>query len=286
MASVSESSWLRAGAAGKLESSVPLEAKDLERKVSLKELRAWLGPQACYLDECLAGRALDLIEYFADEGNMTLSTRRKGGLAIVLGLKHGQDFRRAFDRLCLLALIDLCKPRHIWGAFPCTAFCAWVRLNIARGCDMTSRTKEGRVFLHLAMQASQRQRVASRMGHLENPLPSLAWREPEALAELSHPVWLRARLDQCRTQLTGPEGGLHKKPTLIRTTDPAMREALDLQCSGDHAHEPVQGKATALSATYTRQFADIAAKVIMGGGQQISGLLLFPRSPGRLTESG
>jgi hypothetical protein len=96
---------------------------------------------------------LDLIEFFADTGCLVLG--RRGGLAIVLGLAHGQDFRRAADRLYLLALIDLCRPRHTWGAFPCTIFCVWVRLNIARGCEMSCRTtKEGRVYLRLALGAS------------------------------------------------------------------------------------------------------------------------------------
>jgi hypothetical protein len=56
---------------------------------------------------------------------------------------------------------------------------------------------------------------------------------------------------------------LHKKPTLIRTLDPAMRDALDLQCTGDHRHELVQGKATAPSATYSKEFAEITAKIIL-----------------------
>lgn len=43
------------------------------------------------------------------------------------------------------------------------------------------------------------------------------------MKELANPEWKRARLDQCTTGLSGPQGGLHLKPTLIRTTDPAMQ---------------------------------------------------------------
>jgi hypothetical protein len=60
-----------------------------------------------------------------------------------LGLDHGQDFRLAKDRLLGRALVRRLKPRHLWGAFPCTPFCAWIRLAILRNCDMTFRLKEG-----------------------------------------------------------------------------------------------------------------------------------------------
>ena len=51
-----------------------------------------------------------------------------------------------------------------------------------------------------------------------------------------------------------------------------MAQALNLRCSGDHAHETVEGKATGLSAMYSPQLARRIANVVVptkipGGGQ-------------------
>lgn len=102
-----------------------------------------------------------------------------------------------------------------------------------------------------------------RQAHLENPLTSSAWTEADSLREFSDPQWKRARLDQCTTGLSGLQGGLHKKPTLIRTTTAAMQRALDRQCTGDHDHELVQGSATARSAMYSPYLARLIALVVL-----------------------
>ena len=110
------------------------------------------------------------------------------------------------------------KPRYVWLAFPCPAFCCWVRLNRSQGCDLAARQREGKRHLRTTLQAAQLQRSLGGHVALENPLTSLAWRDPAVAAELSQPPWLSVRLDQCAVGLTGPGGGLHLKPTAIRTT--------------------------------------------------------------------
>ena len=82
-------------------------------------------------------------------------------------------------------------------------------------------------------------------------------------SELSQPPWLAVRLDQCAVGLTGLAGGLHLKPTAIRTTCLAMAQAFNLRCSGDHPHEIVEGKATGLSAMYSPQLARRIANVVV-----------------------
>ena len=61
-------------------------------------------------------------------------------------------------------------------SWPCTAFCCWVALNEARGCDLTRVKKEGRLHLALAdhIFGLRREKKAPCSG--ENPWPSRAWK--------------------------------------------------------------------------------------------------------------
>jgi hypothetical protein len=62
---------------------------------------------------------------------------------------------------------------------------------------MTFRLKEGRVHLNFILELCSLQTSDGREAHLENPLTSLAWKEPIAVEVLADLRWLRARLDQC-----------------------------------------------------------------------------------------
>eukprot|EP00435_Cladocopium_sp_Y103_P022965 s3412_g5.t1 len=155
-----------------------LETKDLPTdEWSDDDLAAWLGPQADTFRQALT-QGLDFLEVYAGKARASHAVTAHGGLAIYLGLDHGQDFRRA-------------------GAFPCTPFCAWIRLAILRNCDMTLRLKEGRVHL---------QTSDGRDAHLENPLTSLAWKEPIALRALADPRWLSVVLAPGRIPTTLSKG--------------------------------------------------------------------------------
>ena len=258
--------WAKAGA----EPPKPVETKDLPAGTTFTnaEIKEWLGEQASVFDEALT-KGLDLLEVYAGSARVTTTVKELGGTAIAIGLAHGQDLGRARDRAMLLHLIQLSKPRHALIAFPCTAFCAWARLAQARSYgNREARLKEGRLHLRFSLDIARLQREAGRHAHLENPLTSLAWQEPAAIQEFAHPAWKRSRLDQCTTGLSGPQGGLHKKPTLIRTTDERMQFQLHRLCAGDHEHELVQGDATALSAMYSPHMAMLIARVVMdeGGG--------------------
>ena len=254
--------------------SVPLETKDLPEgtRFSDQEIREWLGDQGKYFDEALK-KGLNLLEVYAGAARATAAVRELGGVAIALGLDHGQDFRRARDRALGRALLHRLKPEHLWLAFPCTPFCAWARLAAVRGTDTGPRLREGRLHLKYSLSLARRQRMTGRHAHLENPLTSSAWTESESLREFGDPSWKRTRLDQCTTGLSGLQGGLHKKPTLIRTTSADMQKALDCQCTSDHMHELVQGNATSRSAMYSPYMARLIALVIMqvrktkGGGK-------------------
>lgn len=157
-------------------------------------------------------KGLDFLEVYAGKARASQAVKEHGGLALFLGLDHGQDFRRARDRSLARALVQMVKPRHLWGAFPCTPFCAWIRLAILRNCDVTLPMKEGRVHLKFILGLCALQLSDNRRAHLENPLTSMAWKESVAVAALADHRWLRARLDQCQTGLSSPSGGPHSNP--------------------------------------------------------------------------
>ena len=256
-----------------------VETHDLENPtISTAELRDWLrgiptgSDQTTTLDACLT-QGCDFLEVWGGAGRTTQAVTHRGGRALVIGLAWGHDLGEARQRAYLYALMKRVRPRYVWLAFPCTAFCCWVRLNRSQGCDLAARQREGKRHLRTTLQAAQLQRSLGGHVALENPLTSLAWRDPAVAAELAQPPWLSVRLDQCSVGLTGPGGGLHLKPTAIRTTCPAMAQAMNLRCSGDHAHETVEGKATSLSAMYSPQLARRIANVVVptkipGGGSK------------------
>lgn len=185
----------------------PLELKDLPSDATFpdSDFRGWLGDQAHFFDQACV-RGLDFLEMYAGAGRATLAVRAAGGIALCLGLDHGQDFRLARDRALALALIDRLKPHHVWLSFPCTSFCAWIRLAVLRGCDLEPRLREGRLHLRFACQLADKQVASSRQAHMENPLPSSAWKEPRMLQTMQATEWHRARLDQCQTGLSSPAG--------------------------------------------------------------------------------
>lgn len=254
---------------------LPMETHELPPGTTFTdaEMCAWLGPQAEQYRQARK-KGLSFLEVYAGTARATQAVRERGGTALCIGLEHGQDLSKAKDRAMCRHLIQVLQPDHLWLSFPCTAFCAWMKLAMVRDYDILPRLKKGRFHLGYAFELAATQRSAGRYVHAENPLTSSAWQEPVAVKELSRPEWLRSRLDQCTTGLSGPEGGLHLKPTLIRTTDPRMQQVLDRQCSKDHPHELVQGAATARSAMYTPHMAALIASVVVpsgtGGGGGVS----------------
>ena len=132
---------------------------------------AW-APGKCFFYQAL-DKGLDFLEVYAGKVRASQAVIAHGDLSIHLGLDHGQDFRLAKDRLLGRALVRRLKPRHLWGAFPCTPFCAWIRLAILRNCDMTFRLKEGRVRLNFILELCSLQTSDGR----------------EALSRIHSPPW-------------------------------------------------------------------------------------------------
>ena len=82
-----------------------------------QDLRTWLGDQSYLFDEALKTE-LDFLEVYAGEGRATQAVLQHNGIAICLGLDHGQDFRCAKDRSLARFLVRRLQPRHLWGSIP------------------------------------------------------------------------------------------------------------------------------------------------------------------------
>ena len=197
-----------------------------DAKVSDTQLQQWLrgiptsSDQTAVLAECFQ-HGCDFLEVWFGTGRTTQAVAQRGGRALVIGLAWGHDLGEAKQRAYLFALMKRVTPRYVWLAFPCTAFCCWVRLNRPQGCDLAGWQREGKRHLRTTLQAAQLQRRLGGHVALGNPLTSLGWRDPNMASELSQPPWLVVRLDQCAVGLTGPAGGLHLKPTAISYAPPA-----------------------------------------------------------------
>ena len=91
---------LKSDASERIGAWVPgvLEPKDLpEANWSDQEIAEWLGPQANVFHQALT-KGLDFLEVYAGKARASHAVLAQGGLALYLGLDHGQDFRRARDR--------------------------------------------------------------------------------------------------------------------------------------------------------------------------------------------
>jgi hypothetical protein len=220
-----------------------------------------------------------LLEVYTGAARASQQVLKLGGRAIRLGLEWGQNFRRQRDRRLAAFLLYSVFVAHLWSSFPCTAFGCWVSINLARHCDLGPTRKSGMIFLRhtvwlvrvqqaldgMTVECPKHQTTGRRRSHLENPLPSQAWRTPPmraAIADMGH-----ATLHQCRVGARGPLGGPVKKATAIKTDDPQMRAAMDLRCQCGTTHEHLEGAATKRSETYTHDLARRIASVILKGGE-------------------
>ena len=232
---------------------------DAERQNVLVELRTWLGDQQHVLDD---PAPLDFMDVYVGPFARTTRLLTSLGKKVVrLGFSWGQDFRKGRDILLSCFLIQVLLPKHVWAAFPCTAWGAWSRLNAFRSNAVERRRKEAAAQLdHVGLMAAI-QADAKRFFTAENPLVSKAWARPE-LKILTKPPFHKTRLDQCTVGLTGPGGNLMQKPTLIVSNCPAMQVALSKCCPGTHQHETCQGSATRPAENYPWEMARLVASVV------------------------
>ena len=148
-------------------------------------------------------------------------------------------------------------------AFPCVVWSPLQRIGRnkrQKALKLLRRKQKELTLTKFAARQARAQLDAGRHFLLENPAPSAAWQECAELRALRNdPRVYSVKFDQCQFGLRGPQGGLHRKRTLILTSSKKVADRFrDKLCPGDHQHEPVIGgsKVTRPAGHYPRQMAE------------------------------
>ena len=135
--------------------------------------------QAWKLDR---GTDVGLVELYAGRARLSDEFEQAcpGSEAIRLGLLYGQDLRSAEGQWYALSLIDLCKPRDVFVAFPSRGWCRRSRRDSRKRFEdsrsMLRERREGMKDLSLLFRIVEKQAQAGRFTHAQNPRSSLAWK--------------------------------------------------------------------------------------------------------------
>ena len=220
---------------------------------------------------------LDLLEVYASpDSKLTHAVNQLGGKAVRYTFSHG-DLSTPQGQRGLLHLIARTRPRHVWMAPECSAWCSWSRFNQGRSLsshDRISQLREAsRVHLRLCRVIMKIQLNAGRHFHMENPGSSEMWQQPEVdeICQRTMPAYF----DQCRFGLRHPQSRdrFMRKTTRIQTSSLILMERLDGQfCRKDHEHTPIAGSCKTSSgrlqlsryaAFYPKSLAQAIAKQIV-----------------------
>ena len=211
----------------------------------IQELGAWLGKQASKLDQDVG-----LIEVFAGRARLSEAFQKqtnKCAIAIQIGLDYGQDLRRLRDHRCLLALIALTRPDHVWFAPPCECWGPWARFkssNSDTAKDKIEHQKQvARRYLHNVSECWHLQLILGGQAHME--------------------------VGQCALGLRSPKSNLPiLKPTRIVSSQESLMQVLqDFRCDKKHQHDHLEGSykgknLTIWAESYPPKFARILAEAL------------------------
>jgi hypothetical protein len=209
-------------------------------------------------------------ETFTDTEPVTTQAARRGHHTMAsMTLGTGYDFFKPKFRQKAFEEIRREKPFAQLIAFPCGP---WSPLHELQGRNRTRvlllrmRRRKNRKLVKFSVDMAKEQYNAGRHFVIENPGPSRAWRECPELQELmALPGVQLVQLDQCRFNLRGPRGGLHRKRTWLLTSSEEVANAFNkMTCDGSHDHEPVIGgkKVTEAAGHYTPEFSLTMVKAL------------------------
>ena len=222
---------------------------------------------------------LDVLEvYCSCESQLTNQCLRQGLRAKRFCLQDG-DLSEQSGRYKLYDVLMKQRPRHIWTAPRCKAWCKWSQFNAGRSIAMAEQVMQARdddqVHLQLCDALFQHQ-VSSGPAfhyHLEQPQGShMVLQEPlQSIVNQS----IRATCDMCTAgKLKNPETNhFLKKGTQIFTSSAIVARCLEqLTCNHQHQHSPVAGsfkgsdghhhKVSEFSELYTQTFGIKMARAI------------------------
>ena len=215
---------------------------------------------------------IDLLEvYCSSESQLTRQAQSCGMFAIRFGLSQG-DLRYQLNRFKLYDMLIRYRPRNLWLAPSCKAWCKWAQFNSMRSPDLARKIQSLRddeqvhLLLVDALFDFQCWRGDDCHTHCEQPAGSEMFYH-EVLVKM-YMKMIISRCDQCVAgKLVHPETQEPiKKGMQILTTSSILANALDkLRCSGNHQHHQIagsckyQGERMNLSR-YTELYSAVFAK--------------------------
>ena len=169
---------------------------------------------------------------------------------------YGDDLRQEGVRQELYHKIKKEKPKLVWLAPPCTAWCGFSRLNFSKQ-ELRRRRRKEKVFIELMDEIMLLQLAGGRDVIVENPLTSDLWRDPTMARWCSDRSMSFFRTDLCQYGMTSlDEKELLRKPIKLLATNAVYKEELEARCDDLHSHRVIQGVETAHSAEYPKKFAE------------------------------
>ncbi len=186
------------------------------------------------------------------------------------GLKQG-DLRHADGRYRLYDHLMIFKPRDVWVAPSCRAWCKWNQFNMMRSIETAKKIMQAReddeihMLLCAALFDFQQWRSQQCHFHMEQPGGSEMLYQPELENIYDKLIW--SRCDQCVAgNLIHPTTGHPiKKSMQILSTSKIVACTLEkLKCKGNHQHTLIEGSTkigdqrysvSSITELYTATFA-------------------------------
>ena len=198
----------------------------------------------------------ELLEIFAGSANLSGAfAAARCGVMRPVDIVYGDDLRQENARQDLYHKIKKEKPKLVWLAPPCTAWCGFSRLNFSKQ-ELRRRRRKEKVFIELMDEIMLLQLAGGRDVIVENPLTSDLWRDPIMARWCSDRSMSFFRTDLCQYGMVSRDKKeLLRKPIKLLATNAVYREELEARCDDMHSHRVIQGVETAHSAEYPEQFA-------------------------------
>ena len=220
-------------------------------------------------------RALDLLEVYAYPNSRLTEIALENNMRARRFSKEDGDLSTHEGRVQLIALILREQPKDVWMSPECGPWCAWNRFNEQRSITSMNKIQtsqqEARVHLFLCNLVCKIQRSLQSHFHMENPLTSSAWKQPELQDVMQ--MTLSIQLDQCMFGLRHPESNdPMQKRTRLQSTSYEMFYQLDSRlCKHQHKHAQIAGQChwkghsiavSKFAGFYPRQFAKAIIRTI------------------------
>ena len=201
-----------------------------------------------------------LVEAFCSEDSQLGKMGQSFGHQ-VLRLTKAVNLMSASGQDLGLTVIKGSDNPFLWGSLPCTPWCHWQRLNLARGTQKTiNKITQARQesIQALAVFDKLGQAVAEAEGAMafEWPTGIEGWQLPELQHIIEKFQLEKVHFHGCMFGLSAPNGSLMKKAWTVATNCPELKKALEVhKCDGNHPHFMIQGDLTELSGFYPPEMA-------------------------------